>query len=111
MGGSIGESLEKLTPQDISFAQGFIEEWLKDAPDPVKEHLNVLVDGVAFYREKYIIAQEDYDRLQNNYNQLTALSASYLGLLEQQKEEINGLLIETQREFHKTEPEREFGAF
>lgn len=95
--------MEKLTEQDISFAQGFIEEWLKDSPAQVKEHLKVLADGVVFYREKFLVVEEDYTKLLDRYNQLTALSSNYLAALSQQKEQIDSLLIETQREFHKTE--------
>ncbi len=94
---------------DISHVQGFLEEWLKNEPAAVKENLKTLIDGVTYYRKKYLDAQEDYSKVLEKYNQLTALSSSYLGLLSQQKEQIDGLLIETQREFHK--PENEFGSF
>jgi hypothetical protein len=99
--------MEPLNEQelDISMGQGFLEEWLKDAPGAVKDNLKTLADGVSFYRQKYLDAQQDYTELQEKYSQLTALSSSYLALLSQQKEQIDQLLIETQREFHKTESE------
>lgn len=87
---------------DISWARGFLDEWLKDAPPAVKENLDVLTGGVSYYRDKFLAIQEDHAKLQESYNQLTALSASYLGLLNQQKEQIDGLLADSQREFHKT---------
>lgn len=85
---------------DISMAQGFLEEWLKDAPAAVKEHLELLVSGISFYREKCSEAQEDRSRTLDIYNQLVAQSALYLQSMQQQREQIDQLLIETQREFH-----------
>lgn len=88
---------------DISMAQGFLDEWLKDSPGAVKDNLKTLADGVTFYRDKFIEIQEGYTKLQENYNQLAALSSSYLALLNQQKEQIDQLLIEEQRDFHRGE--------
>jgi dsDNA-binding SOS-regulon protein len=95
--------MEKLTIEDISFATGFIEEWLKNAPAQVKEHLRVLADGVTLYREMYGNAKDDYDSLLDRYNQLTALSANYLQMIKEQREQMNSLLADGQREFHKAE--------
>lgn len=94
---------------DISHVQGFLEEWLKNEPAAVKENLKTLIDGVAYYRKKYLDAQEDYSKVLEDYNRLTALSAGYLQHISQQKEQIDGLLIDSQREFHR--PENEFGSF
>jgi|ERR1700676_428398 len=94
---------------DISFAQGFVESLIEGGNEDPKiksamlENIKTLADGIAFYRQKYLEAQEDYDKLLGNYNQLTALSSNYLASLAQQREQIDGLLIETQREFHKSE--------
>jgi chromosome segregation ATPase len=88
--------------QDYAYSQGFLETWLKDAPKQVKEHLQVLVDGISAYREKYISIQEDYKQLQDNYNRLTATSAQYLEFMRQQKEQIDQALIDQQRPFHKS---------
>jgi hypothetical protein len=97
--------------QDISFAIGFLEGWTDAEPSQVKENLKIIIDGIALYRQKYIVFQEDYEKLRDNYNHLAALSSSYLALIAQQKEQIDSLLINDQREFHRTEPESEFGAF
>lgn len=90
---------------DISHVQGFLEEWLKNEPVVVKENLQTLIDGVEYYRKKCLDAQEDYSKVLEDYNRLTALSAGYLQHISQQKEQIDGLLIETQREFHRGDNE------
>ena len=88
---------------DISYCKAFLEEWLKSAPIPVKDSLKTLVDGVAFYRDKYTTVKDDYDILLERYTQLPGLSAGYLQLLQSQKVQIDVLLMEDQREFHKQE--------
>jgi hypothetical protein len=93
--------------QDYSFSQGFIEEWLKDAPQQVKEHLATLVSGIIAYREKYVAIQEDYDKLLQRYNDLTAVSAQHLEFMRQQKEQLDQALIENQRGYH-FKPDTEF---
>lgn len=90
---------------DISLAQGFIEEWLKDAPTAAKDNLKILIEGVSFYRQRYLDVQEDFIRLQENYNHLTALSAMYLQDIQQQRKQIDAMLIDSQSEFHRTESE------
>jgi len=92
---------------DISYAQGLLEAFLDEkllgtAYSTVQENLKTLVNGVEHYREKYLLIQQDYISLLEKYNQLTALSSGYLQLMQQQKEQIDGLLIEQQREFHRT---------
>jgi hypothetical protein len=97
--------MEPLNDQelDTSFAQGFLEQWLKDEPPAVLDNLKTMVDGVKFYRQKYLDIQSDYAILQDHYNRLTAQSALYLQHMQQQKEQMDQLLIDDQREFHKTE--------
>jgi hypothetical protein len=101
----IGGGLPELTEQelDISMAVGFLNEWLKDAPQAVKDNLKVLSDGVKFYREKYTDTLDDYTTLSVRYSDLTSLSAGYLELIRQQRDQIDQQLIESQREFHKDE--------
>ena len=86
--------------QDYSFSQGFIEEWLKDAPKQVKEHLAILIEGISSYREKYISIQEDYDKLQKEYNRLMATSAQHLEFMAQQKQQLDEALMREQRAYH-----------
>lgn len=93
---------------DISYAQGLLESFLdekllKDAYKTVQESLAVLSGGVAHYRDKYVLAQQDYTTLLEKYNQLTALSSQYLGMIERQENEIKNLLVNDQRDFHRTE--------
>lgn len=85
--------------QDYSFSQGFIEEWLKDAPTQVKEHLQTLAAGITAYREKYVSAQEDYDKLLQQYNQLMATSAQHLQFSQQLKQQLDEALIREQRTY------------
>lgn len=87
--------------QNYFYSQGFLEEWLKNAPIQIKEHLAVVVGGIGAYREKYISIQEDYAKLQTQYNTLMATSAQYLEFMRQQKEQIDQALIDQQREFHQ----------
>ena|SRR6266850_1120692 len=90
-----------IVEQDYSFSQGFIEEWLKDAPKQVKEHLAILLEGISSYREKYLSIQEDYDRLQVEYNRLMATSAQHLAFMAQQKQQLDEALIREERVYHK----------
>lgn len=96
------EEMEK----EIAFSEGFLENWLQtgNAPPQVLEHLQKLSNGVKFYRDKFVSAQEDAVDQRTKYNTLTAQTAQYLQHIQQQKEQIDQLLIEQQREFHKEEP-------
>jgi hypothetical protein len=94
--------------QDYAFSFGFIEEWLKDAPSQVKEHLATLTAGITAYREKYIAIQEDFDRLQQEYNRLMATSAQHLEFMRQQKEQLDEALVREQRAYHKDGSEETF---
>jgi hypothetical protein len=87
--------------QDYAFSQGFIEEWLKNAPSQVKEHLAIFVSGLQAYREKFLSIQEDYDSLLLKYNQLTATSAQYLQFIQTQKQQLDEALIREQQAYHK----------
>jgi len=93
---------------DIAYAGSFLQEWAYGEKEPtvklqLVDNVEVLVNGVTYYREKYFVAKEDYQNLLDKYNQLTALSAGYLNLMNQQKQQIDQFLIEGQRDLHKTE--------
>jgi len=79
---------------------------LKNQPDEVKkqvqENFDRVIGGIGTYRQKYLVVQNDYADLLEKYNQLTALSAQYLGTLQTQRDQIDQLLSEDQRQFHKT---------
>jgi len=98
-----GNMINALTEpeQDYSFSQGFLEEWLKDAPKQIKDHLATLISGVSGYREKYLASQEDYNKLLVQYNQLIATGAQYLQFIQQQKEQLDEALIREQRAYQK----------
>lgn len=88
--------------QDYAFSEGFLREWLKDAPTQVKEHLTILTGGISYYREKYLSAQEEYARLNDVYAKVSAQSIEVLKTMQQQTERIaeTERLIEEQREQH-----------
>jgi len=88
---------------DLSYAVGFVETWNKEAPEQVKENFKIIVSGIALYRTKYVAAQQDVIDLRQKYNDLTALSANYLATIQQLREQVDGLLIETQRDLHHKE--------
>ncbi len=88
---------------DLSYAIGFVEAWNEKAPEQVKQNFKLVTDGVKLYRDKYVAAQQDVIDLRQKYNDLTALSANYLAVIQQLRQQIDGLLIETQREFHHKE--------
>lgn len=90
---------------EIAFSEGFLENWLRtgNAPPQVLEHLQKLSNGVKFYREKFVSAQEDAADTRTRYDQLTAQTAQYLEHMQQQKDHIDQLLIDQQREFHHHE--------
>lgn len=92
---------------DISYAGAFLKEWLKDAPEQVKINLNTVIDGVKLYRDKYFTEAEDFAGLQARYNELTGLTAGYLQLIQQQRQLLDEVLIEQQRDLHKKGPEEE----
>jgi hypothetical protein len=89
--------------KDIAYSQGLLEGVLKNAPDAVKTALELIVSGIALYREKYDKLKEDYDQLQTNYNNLIGLSAGYLQSIQEHRAHIDQLLIEQQRDFHHQE--------
>jgi hypothetical protein len=92
---------------DIAYAGSFLQEWARGEKETVKlqlaDNVETLVNGVTYYREKYFTAKEDYQTLLDKYNQLTALSAGYLNLMNQQKQQIDQFLIEGQRDLHHGE--------
>lgn len=90
---------------DLSYALGFVEAWNEKAPEQVKENLKLIAEGIMLYRKKYIAAQEDVIDLRKKYNDLTALSAQYLEVIQQLRDQVAGLLVETQREFHTNKSE------
>jgi len=87
--------------QDYSYSQGFLEEWLKDAPKQIKEHLAVLVAGISAYREKYTATQENHQTLLDRYNRLMAESAMHLQFTAQLKQQLDEALIREQRAYQK----------
>lgn len=90
---------------DVSYAIGVIEAWLEREPQSVRDYFQEVVDGVTFYRDKYLAMQEDVTSLTSKYSQLTAQTAVYLQKIQEQDDQIKELLIETQRDLHKKEPE------
>ena len=88
---------------DIHFSIGFLQEWLKDAPIQVKQYLDHIISGVDYYRQKLKDSEEDLEILTTRYNQLTALSAGYIQLIQEQRQQIETFQIEEQRPFHQKE--------
>jgi hypothetical protein len=88
---------------DIHFAIGFVREWLRTAPEQVIQHLDEIISGVDFYRQKHKLLDEDYQILNKRYNDLTALSAGYLQMIQEQRSQMDQLLIDSQRDLHKQE--------
>jgi hypothetical protein len=90
---------------DTAYAEGLLGGVLENAnaSETIKEAFNSLVAGAAGYREKYIAVQMDYDSLLEKYNQLTALTSNYLQVIQELRQQVDGLLVETQREFHRKE--------
>jgi hypothetical protein len=86
---------------DISYSQGMLEGVLKNAPAPVKVALETVLGGITLYRDKLDQLKLDYDQLQTNYNNLTALSAGYLAQIQEHRAHIDQLLIEQQRDLHQ----------
>jgi hypothetical protein len=85
--------------KDIAYAQGFIEHWLKiqNAPSQVKEHLDMISNGVKDLRERYYALQEDLNQVRANYSSLTSLSAQYLQIIEKYKEISDANPVERER--------------
>ena len=98
--------MDPLTEQqlDISFAQGLLEGWVDGEKEPtrttLRENLKQLTDGIDMYRTSLQTVKTDYALLLERYNNLTSLSAQYLGLISELRQQNQDLLIETQREFH-----------
>ena len=88
---------------DIHFAIGFVREWLRTAPEQVIQHLDEIISGVEYYRQKHNTLNEDYQILNKRYNDLTALSAGYLQMIQEQRSQMDQLLIDSQRDLHKQE--------
>jgi hypothetical protein len=90
---------------DFAYSKGFLESWVdgekdEDVKKHLKENLTKVVAGMSWYRENYVSIQEQLAHLRNQYNALTATSAQYLQMIQQQKEMIDQQLVETQKEFH-----------
>jgi len=90
--------------QDVSYSIGFLEHWFADdtkltnlAKLQLLGHVKTLAEGIKMYRDKYLQTQEDLLKVRQDYNNLTGLSASYLQLLDQQKQQLDQYLIEEQR--------------
>ena len=92
---------------DISYAQGFLEDWVAYEKPGVRVHLEenlkAIVAGVEFYREKYRNTQGDYVLLRDRYDQLTGLCSQYLGLIQELRQQNEQYLIESQRGLHNDE--------
>ena len=86
---------------DYGYAQGFLVEWLKNSPPQVKEHLQILVDGINFYKDKVRTLEQDLETTNGRYNALTAQTAQYLDLMAQQKDLLDQTLMDNQREHHR----------
>lgn len=91
--------------QDFAYSQGFLENWVEILPENlkthIKEHINTIINGMKFYRERFTSIQEDLATVRAQYNSLTALTSTYLQTIQQQKEIIDQQLIESQREAHR----------
>jgi len=87
--------------QDYAYSQGFLDEWLKDAPSQVKEHLKILVDGIDSYRDNYATVQQKLDELQQQYNQALIASAQYLHLNQQLQQQLDEALAREQNNYRK----------
>lgn len=90
--------------QDYGFSQGMVEGWLENdpkTPPQIMEHLRTVTSAISAYREKYISIQEDYDKLQTEYNRLMAANAQHLAFMSQQKEQLDEALIREQRAYQK----------
>jgi hypothetical protein len=97
-GGTINET------HNFAYSEGFLQEWLKSQPKQVGEHLQILLDGIRFYKDKYETANQDLESTRKLYTELTAQSAMYLQLIQQQREMLDQHLVEQQREFHQKTP-------
>src|SRR5258708_12987973 len=85
-----GNMINALTEpeQDYSFSQGFLEEWLKDAPKQFKDHLATLISAVSGYPEKYLASQEAYNKLLLQYNQLVSTLPPSLQIIHHQNQQL-----------------------
>lgn len=95
--------LKELTDRDkdIFMAVGFLETWLTSEPAQVKENLGLVSAGVKEYRQLYVQQQELNVDLQTKYNDLTAVSAGYLAEIQNLRQQMEELLVETQRPTHR----------
>jgi hypothetical protein len=90
---------------DYGYSEGFLKTWLQKAHPQVREHLDILVSGIAYYRKKLAAAEQDLLATNARYNALTVQTATYLEFMSQQRELLDQTLIDNQREFHKQEPQ------
>lgn len=94
--------------KQIAQAQGFLTEWLKDQPGPVRDAFGTVSQGVEYYREQAINISQDLDRLQMNYNNLSVLTGTYLQELSGFRQQQETYQKEEQRQFHQ--PKEEVGS-
>lgn len=87
--------------RDIAFAQGLLEGWLEKAPATVLENLKTLVSGVDYWKQKYYEILQQHNTLNSNYVNLTQKSGELLQQMQHQKDQIDELLIETQKDYHQ----------
>jgi trans-aconitate methyltransferase len=92
--------------KDFAYSQGFLETWVETETNPVvknhlKEHLENVLKGFTFYREKFTTTADALEILRGHHNTLTATSAQYLQVIQQQKELIDQQLVDSQKEFHQ----------
>lgn len=86
--------------RDIAFAQGLLEGWLEKAPATVLENLKTLVSGVDYWKQKYYEILQQHNTLTSNYANLTQKSGELLQQMQHQKDQIDELLIDQQKQYH-----------
>lgn len=91
--------------KDIAVSEGLIETWLKagKAPVAVLDSLKTLADGVAYWKQKFYQAQEDCQQTTSNYTNLTVVHGQALQQMQSLKDQVDELLLDSQREFHNRE--------
>jgi hypothetical protein len=90
---------------DYGYSEGFLKTWLEKAPKQVREHLDILVSGITYYRKKVADIEQDLFASNARYNALTAQAATYLEFMSQQRELLDQTLIDNQRDSHRQEPQ------
>lgn len=86
--------------KDIAFAQGLLEEWAKTQIPQIADYLKTLINGIDYWRDKYIKVAEDHQQLYGNYTNLTVTYGQLLQEMQFLRDQNTELLIETQKEFH-----------